>query len=595
MFRQFKYETRQALVSMLKILSFVFSILAITIFIYYYGFEHAESVKSNLFWFIKLIFVFFIFNYAVRLWYSRDRKSFLENNWFEGLLMILLISDVLHLILYGYPSLERLFSGIGIRYFTPFYIFFVQIYLLLFVGIHTIKAVNKLYFFNIKPPVIFVLSFLTLILGGAGLLMLPEMTVNEGTTTFINALFTSVSATTVTGLIVVDTATYFTFKGHLIILILMQLGGIGIITFALFFGILTRHGLGIMQQSALKEYFNTPNLFAAKKILGQVIGVTITIEIIGIMFMHSLWEPHHQFDSYGEKLFYSIFHSVSAFCNAGFSLFSDGFASKNIEKAYILHIITGILIFLGSLGFPAIRDLTSFKNLRDRMKNPWKDWHLNTKISLVSSLILLIIGSALFILLEKDNIFKNSNTFETIVTSMFQVVSSRTAGFNTIDIGSLTEPTLIIIIILMFIGGSSISVAGGIKTSTFVILFVSFYATLRGNKRIVLDNRTVTSEQLNRAYAIFVFSTSFILISTFFISIVEPDKDMMQLVFESVSAFCTVGYSTGITGDLSIPGKWVILITMFVGRVGILTLVWTLVTPKKKDNILYPKSNILIG
>ncbi|MGB0431572.1 MAG: potassium transporter TrkG, partial [Bacteroidia bacterium] len=253
------------------------------------------------------------------------------------------------------------------------------------------------------------------------------------------------------------------------------------------------------------------------------------------------------------------------------------------------------IIFFGSLGFPAIQDLFGFKSLRNRMRYPWKDWTLATKISLYTSGVLVIVGAILFYLLEQNNTLTGVSTFGQVTHSIFQSVTTRTAGFNTVNFGELAAPTLIMMVLFMFIGASSASTGGGIKTSTFIVIFLSAFATIRNRKQIEINGRTLSTELLNRALTIFLFAASYIFIASFILSITEPNESPLNLLFETVSAFCTVGISTGITSDLSTFGKVILMISMYLGRVGILTLVVALSSATKTKNYTYPNAHLMIG
>ena len=232
--------------------------------------------------------------------------------------------------------------------------------------------------------------------------MLPEMT-NGGSIRFIDALFTSVSASCVTGLTVVDTATFFTFKGQLVILALIQFGGIGILTFATFFALFLKKGVGISHQAMIRDFMSEDSLFNAKNMLLQVIVYTVTIELIGALLLYVLWDMKAPFiDDQGEVLFQSVFHSISAFCNAGFALFTNSLFETFVRENYMLHLVIAILIFFGSLGFPAMRDIFSLHNVRARLVSPWKNWKLSTRIALYASLILIFVGAVGFYLLERE-------------------------------------------------------------------------------------------------------------------------------------------------------------------------------------------------
>jgi Trk-type K+ transport system membrane component len=323
--------------------------------------------------------------------------------------------------------------------------------------------------------------------------------------------------------------------------------------------------------------------------------LTILIETVGTIAIYALWDPAIPFNSSMQKVYYSVFHSISAFNNAGFSLFTNGLYEPVVKNSYMLHLVIAGLIFFGSLGFSTIRDVFGISAMRERMRLPWKKFQLSSQISLYSSLLLIAFGGIIFYLIEKDNVLLGQNSFEAAITSLFQSVTCRTAGYNTVDFSVLQVPTLILMIFLMFIGASSGSTGGGIKTSTFTLIMVSALATIRGKRNLELFRHNIAWELLNKAFSIFIFSASFIFSATFLLSILEPDTDILRLLFEEVSAFGTVGLSTGITAGLSEPSKYIIILTMFVGRIGTLTLGFALSKKVMTIAYKYPNAHFMVG
>jgi Trk-type K+ transport system membrane component len=384
-------------------------------------------------------------------------------------------------------------------------------------------------------------------------------------------------------------------KGQFVIMILFQLGGLGIISFTSFFATFLKSGVGIKQQLMLQDFLVSESLFSAKGLLRKIIVITLIIEIISFILIFFSWGEEVVFNSMGQKIFFSAFHAVSAFCNAGFSLFTNGLFEDGVVNGYVLHIIIALTLILGGLGFSTIQDLFSRNKLRDRFQNPWKDWALSTKIAVYTSLVLLASGTLVFYLLERGNTLGELNFVESLITSFFQSATARTAGFNTVDIGALRTPTLIVMAFLMFVGASSGSVGGGIKTSTFYLLIVSVFASLRGRLKIEIDRKFIPKELLFKALSIFFFAASLNLIGIFILSITDSKFTLMQLIFEQVSAFGTVGLSTGITADLSFAGRVVIILSMFIGRVGTLTFALALSSRKSTQSYKYPKAHLMVG
>jgi trk system potassium uptake protein len=589
------YDSKERNLRILRYASFFVSLAVIGVIVFYYGMPQTLEMRSVLLDIIKVSFGFYILSYITRFIYTFEPKEFLKKTWFEGVLMLILLIDGISFFLFKAPLVINLFQVIGFDNITPFYVIFIQIYVLVFVGFDIGTATARISRLNLSPPTIFILSFIVLISSGTGLLMLPEMTSAVKSMPLLDALFTSISACCVTGLIVVDTATYFSFKGHLVILILMQLGGLSVISFATFLIGFSGSSLGMKQQTMMQDFLSTDSLFNAKGLLNQIIVMTLSIEFFGALMIYFLWHPEVYFEDVGSQIFYSVFHAVSAFNNAGFSLFSNGMFENFVVESYLLHLVLAILIFLGALGYAPIKDLFSITSLRERFNQPWRQFKLSTKIALYTSLVLVMAGTIIFYVLERNNTLAGKRLVEAVITAIFQSITSRTAGFNTVDFAMVSAPMLIFFILLMFIGGSSGSTAGGIKTSTFTLLILSAYSTLRGKRKLELGRHSISFEMLNRAFLIFLFASGVIFIGVFILSISDPDIPILNLVFEEVSAFATVGLSTGITSTLSVTGKTVLMCSMFIGRVGILTLAFSLSKEVISRNYKYPSAHIMVG
>ena len=476
-----------------------------------------------------------------------------------------------------------------------FYILFIQFYFFVLVGIELGKASSKLSSIKLNPPQLLILSFVILIFAGTSLLMMPEMTKEVDYMPFFEALFTSISASCVTGLIVVDTATYFTQKGHTVLMLLIQLGGLNIISFATLFAIFSKKGLGIKHQTMIQENFSSDSLLSGKGLLRKIFMFSFLMEVLGTILLYFTWSPQIKFPHLQEQFFYSLFHSVSAFNNAGFSLFSDGLSNHLIHNSYGMHLIIAALIFFGSIGFPVIQDLFNLERIKKSLKTPWSGLKLSTQISFYTALILIAFGTLMFYFLEQQNSLNGMKIEGQLITSLFHSITARTAGFNTVNFSIIGTPMLIIFIFLMFIGASPGSTGGGIKTSTFTLIIYSAINTIKGQKRIEIGNRTISTELLHKAFSIFLFSASTIFLAIFILSISDGNKGLMPIAFETVSAFSTVGLSTGITPNLSIVGKIVIMICMFIGRIGTLTLAFALSRKIKSHNHQYPNAHLTIG
>jgi len=588
------FNSKETVLLIFRILSFVVAFLAVGLLTYAIGFPQTDESRIIEIFLIKFLFGFYILNYLVRFLYTFEPARFVKTTWLELVLIILLLIEATSTLLFNKPLVQEIMISLDAASFIPAYHFVLQFILLILLIIDLAKATTLLDMVKVDPSVMFVISFMILCFVGTVLLMLPEMTTSDVNSDFITALFTSTSASCVTGLVVVDVSTYFTFKGHLVLLVLMQLGGLSIIAFATFFASFYTKGVGSKHHSMIPDYFTSVSNFDSKTLLRRILLISILFEMIGVVLMYLLWDPAIKFESFGDKLFFSIFHAVSAFNNVGLTLFSDGLYSAPINGSFILHMTFGVLVYFGSLGFSTIRDVFGIKANMERMKLLWKRYSISTKISLYGSLILLAFGAVVFYLLERENTLANMNGIEQVIRSLFQSVN-KTSGFNTVIIGELRSSTLILLIFLMFIGASSGSIGGGIKTSTFTIIMVSAFSTIRGKKNLELFKHNISWELLNKAYTIFIFSASFIFISVFALTILEPDIDIMRIVFEAVSAFATTGWSTGITAQLTTPSKLILITSMFVGRIGTLTIAFALSKRVKTVAYKYPNAEFMVG
>ena len=435
----------------------------------------------------------------------------------------------------------------------------------------------------LTPNQILVLGFLIVIIIGTYLLYLPISTTGEEPIPFIDALFTATSATCVTGLIVLDTGKDFTIFGQWIILILFQIGGLGIMTFSTMFAFLLGKKISLQQRLIIQESLNQFSIGGLVRLAKHILLFSFFLEGIGTILLYSYWK---NINSNHSSLFLSFFHAISAFCNAGFSLFSD-----SLEK-YISHwginVIFIMLIVLGGIGFLVLAELIEFPKQ--------KRLSLHSKLVLVMTIILLVLGTMGLFFLENQNIktIHNYSLTDKILSMAFQSTTARTAGFNTIPIGSMTNAGLLLIIMLMFIGASPTSTGGGIKTTTFCVAFLWMYYTLKGRRHLYLYQRQISELVVNKAWVILMLAMSWIMIMTLLLSYFE-DFDFIRILFEVISAFGTVGLSTGITTYLSTISKILIIFTMFIGRLGPLTLALSLIINRQVESIQYPKEQVMVG
>ncbi|MFT6716859.1 MAG: trk system potassium uptake protein TrkH, partial [Saprospiraceae bacterium] len=418
---------------------------------------------------------------------------------------------------------------------------------------------------------------------------------------FVDALFTSASATCVTGLMVEDMMSFFTLKGQLVILMLIKVGGLNIVAFGLFFAVFSRFGLRVRRHDIIEDIVNKVTFNSAKGFFAKILFISLAIEAIGAALLFFLLPVSPEIQKISSRIYFSIFHSISAFNNAGISLYEGGFANEAVASNFPVLGVMSAIIFVGTLGFITILDLINVRDFRERVAKPWKKLHIGTRVGLLSNTHLLIFGSLFFLVLEWGaQSLSNQNFIEKIITSIFQVVN-RTAGFNSVDLGAIGLPMIFIIIMLMFIGGSSSSTAGGIKTSTMTLIFVSIYTTITGKKNAELFNRNISKDLLLKAYVVVLFAVGNIFLWTFLLSLTESkaleagDMTLIQMVFEEISAFSTVGLSLGVTKEFSAAGKMILVVSMFIGRLGTLMLLMALSKQVSSTRYKYPDAHMMIG
>lgn len=434
-------------------------------------------------------------------------------------------------------------------------------------------------------PGLIMYSFLSTIVIGAFILMLPFSTV-EGTIALEDALFTSASAVTVTGLSVQNTATYFTPFGQIVILVLLQIGGLGFMTFSTFAILLIGKGFSLMDKSVIESDFTTGTYRNLKDLLKKIVLMTFLLESAGAVALY------FQFSKFkgAYRVFASIFHSISAFCNAGFSIFTDSFESYTGHVG--INSTLMILIICGGIGFLVLNDVWML--LLRRIKN-FSRLTLHSKLVLLTSGFLILLG---FVVIFIEELFNKTDTLSfgsKALAALFQSVSARTAGFNTVNLNTFSVASIFILLILMFIGASPGSTGGGVKTTSVSMVLAYLRSHLRGRKKIDIFYRNIPINTIEKAFVVIIVSFLMISLLVLLLMTFEPRFKLVELVFEAVSAFGTVGLSLGITPNLSIPSKFIIMTTMFIGRIGPLTLLLALSKRESKGVFNYPEENIMIG
>jgi len=445
---------------------------------------------------------------------------------------------------------------------------------------------------SLKPAQLMLVSFAGAIGFGTALLTHPAATVAGGHTDLVGALFTATSATCVTGLTFYDTAAHFTFFGQAVILALIQVGGLGIMTFSMSLALLIRRGVSMKNQSIMQDVLNQDTVMNMRRLVGFIISMTFLLEAAGAAALFVSWREC--FDNTLQAVWASVFHSVSAFCNAGFSTFSSNLI--RFEYSLPVNAIIGGLIVLGGIGFVVIGDFyQAFKKKLKNRHGPKHKFRIQSRLALSWTGGLILAGTGLFYWLEHHRLLANTSYDQALLVSLFQSVTTRTAGFNTCDIGALQPATLFLFIILMFIGACPGGTAGGIKVTTPAVLWGVIRAGFNHRDEPELYRRTIPVEIIQKAIMVLCSSLLLVCGATILLAAFEQ-KPLMDVLFETVSAFGTVGLSTGLTPELSVPGRILITLLMFIGRLGPLTIGFAfMLRASRPAKYRYAEERIMIG
>lgn len=571
--------------------AFFLSLIGVFLIVLNLGFNQTSNVVSAsiLFYFIVLIASIIA---TVFRFFNTEKKT----------KKTVIFVDILAILYSFWVGIEH-FSEVNIIDFE--HVFFDDFFLKLGVFITFIREFSEVRF-NYKstllnPAQLFAISFILVIIAGSLLLMLPNATY-EGIS-FLDALFTSTSAVCVTGLIVVDTATYFTEVGQIIIMILIQLGGLGILTFASYFSYFFKGGSTYDNQMVLSDVTSSNKIGKVFSTLKNILIITFLIELFSALLIF-LSVNLSDFESVSDQIFFSVFHAVSAFCNAGFSTLSNSIYEDGFRFNYGLQSVVMLTFIFGGLGFPIVVNIVNYlkykvKLLYGKLKHQdnYKPWvlNMNSRITLATTLSISAIAFIAFYILEYNNTLAEHSGLGKIITAFFGATTPRTAGFNSVDTSALSFPTIMLVFLLMWIGASPTSTGGGIKTSTFAIATLNIISLARGKNKIEVFKREIADVSVRRAFGIISLSLIAIGFSTILISATDPEKKLIDIAFECFSAYSTVGLSLGITGDLSDLGKLVIIGTMFVGRVTLLTVIIALFKKAKRKHYQYPSEEITMN
>ncbi len=591
-----KFATGKRLKSNLKILLDIILLLiglfSLLSFILIIGFHLTRLEELAVRFFIKIIIYAFVIEEIIRLLTLQNFVEHLKERWVELLITFILIIE----LVFERPLQQILFYALPFLSFdqiTLLYLIISQLIIFVSGVFKLIRHSNTITKLKIPPGAIFALSFAILILVGSFFLVLPKASSSGAPIKYIDALFTATSAVCVTGLIVLDTAKDFSLTGQIIILTLIQLGGLGIMTLTTFFFTFIGGGLSIKMRLMLKEFLNPDTFSVIGTLLKRIVFFTFTIEAIGFILLYLSLPTNIKSDH--SNFYIAIFHSISGFCNAGFSLFSENLMNPILKDNYFFKFIISILIILGGLGFLVLNEIVSLRFFGKNVKKLKYQLSPTTKIVLTTTAILIILGSVAIYLGDWVKGVLGVNTLEALFNAYFQSVSARTAGFNTVPIEQLSVFTTFVLIFLMWVGASPGGTGGGIKTSTFAISILFLFNYVRGKERLEIYNREIDFEIVIKSLLIILLSLFIILFGTSLLTIFEPDKNPLNLLFETTSAFGTVGLSRNTTFFLGDGSKFVLVWVMFIGRIGVLTFFTALFKPIRELNYSLPKVQINVG
>jgi len=537
----------------------------------------------------------FVAEKIIRMFNATSKSDFWWANWFEIPLLLALGITVFGAGRWFAPTKAE---SAEVRHFA------VGLYLIVQVIAKLCRTSVGMAASGRNPTRTLIVSFLVLIFSGAGLLMLPAASAEDKESlSFVDALFTATSGTCVTGLIVKDTGRDFSRMGQIVILTLIQLGGLGIVVFGAVFALLLGQAFSFRESVAMQDLLSARTISRIRNMIFFVFFSTVLIEAVGALSLLGMWT-----DDIQKKGFCSIFHAISAFCNAGFSLFSSSFV--DYSQSWQVFLVICPLIIFGGLGFSVLYDLVNiavdrikrffkkrfYKQYRLSMEAP-KRMRLQTKIVISTSAFLIVLGALAILLFERYASGAGSRIENTIPNALFQSITARTAGFNTVDISMLSPSSKFILILLMFIGGSPGSTAGGIKTVTLAVIIMTTIAALRKRQEVELFRRSVRVVVVGRAVTVTLLFVAVLFIGTLALSITENSNcfTMSDIMFEAASALGTVGLTTGITSLLTSAGKLIIIAMMLIGRLGPLTLLAALTFNLKSARYNYPQEAVIVG
>jgi Trk-type K+ transport system membrane component len=582
------------------VITYVASIAFLCALIYQYGFELTPETAGKLNTLYKAVWIVFLADMSLHwlLEYADTRKKYRKLAW---VLSILLYLTLVPVIFHRPEDNGSILMFWEILHSKLYHVVVLSVLSLLQLSNGLVRLLGK----RTNPSLILAVSFFIIILVGTGLLMLPRCTISG--ISWVDSLFISTSAVCVTGLTSVDLTTTFTTEGFVVILLLIQIGGLGVMTLTSFFALFFMGNTSLYNQLVVRDMVNSKSLGSLLSTLLYTLGFTLVIETMGMI---TIWlSIHGTMDmNLEEELAFAVFHSISAFCNAGFSTLPGNLGNPLMMNNHnLFYVLISILVILGGIGFPILVNLkeiifyrlkrmTQFLLRKNKVSaKSVQLYNLNTRIVVTMTFLLLTVGTLILLAFEWNHAFVGMSIAEKCTHAFFNAACPRTAGFSSVDFSLFGIQSILIYILLMWIGGGAQSTAGGIKVNAFAVVVLNLAAVIRGSQRVEVHGRELAHDSIRRSNATVVMSLIILFVSIFLLSWLEPTLPLLSLTFEAVSALSTVGSSLNLTPLLQESSKLVIVVLMFVGRVGLITMMLGIVKQKKNTKYKYPSDNIIIN
>jgi Trk-type K+ transport system membrane component len=582
------------------VITYVASIAFLCALIYQYGFELTPETADKLNTLYKAVWIVFLADMSLHwlLEYADTRKKYRKLAW---VLSILLYLTLVPVIFHRPEDNGSILMFWEILHSKLYHVVVLSVLSLLQLSNGLVRLLGK----RTNPSLILAVSFFIIILVGTGLLMLPRCTISG--ISWVDSLFISTSAVCVTGLTSVDLTTTFTTEGFIVILLLIQIGGLGVMTLTSFFALFFMGNTSLYNQLVVRDMVNSKSLGSLLSTLLYTLGFTLVIETMGMI---TIWLSIHGTMGMNleEELAFAVFHSISAFCNAGFSTLPGNLGNPLMMNNHnLFYVLISVLVILGGIGFPILVNLkeiifyrlkrmTQFLLRKNKVSaKSVQLYNLNTRIVVTMTFLLLAAGTLILLAFEWNHAFVGMSIAEKCTHAFFNAACPRTAGFSSVDFSLFGIQSILIYILLMWIGGGAQSTAGGIKVNAFAVVILNLAAVIRGSQRVEVHGRELAHDSIRRSNATVVMSLIILFVSIFLLSWLEPTLPLLSLTFEAVSALSTVGSSLNLTPLLQESSKLVIVVLMFVGRVGLITMMLGIVKQKKNTKYKYPSDNIIIN